>query len=69
MAGESIAIHVKVGARLLARVDACAREEGISRPEWVRAALSAAALKSEQAAGRRARLEQRASAPTKETSE
>lgn len=53
---ERIAVHVKMAPRLLARVDASAREEGITRAEYIRAALSAAALKSEQQAGRRARV-------------
>ena len=54
---EKVAVHLKLARRLLARVDACAREEGVSRPEYIRAALSASALRSEQQAGRRKRLE------------
>ena len=58
MAEERIAVHVKMAPRLVERMDAAAREEGITRAEYVRAAVSAAALKSDQQAGRRARLEQ-----------
>lgn len=49
------ALHIKLSPRLLARVDACAHEEGLSRAEWCRTALSAAADKSEAQAARRAR--------------
>ena len=49
-------LHIKLRRRLLARVDACAREEGVSRAEWCRAALAAAAERSEAQAARRARL-------------
>ena len=55
---RKIAVHVKMAPRLVERMDAAAREEGITRAEYVRAAVSAAALKSDQQAGRRARLEQ-----------
>ncbi len=63
MSDERTTLHIKLAARLLARVDANAREEGLSRAEWVRGAL-AAALKSEQQAGRRRRLEARPEAVT-----
>ena len=63
MSDERTTLHIKLAARLPARVDADAREEGLSRAEWVRGAL-AAALKSEQQADRRRRLEARPEAVT-----
>ncbi len=54
--GEFSAIHIKITRRLLARVDACASEEGLSRAEWCRVALAAAAERSENQAEKRARL-------------
>ena len=50
------ALHIKLSPRLLARVDACAQEEGLSRAEWCRTALATAADKSEAQAARRAKL-------------
>ena len=49
------ALHIKLSPRLLARVDACASEEGLSRAEWCRVALAAAAERSESQAAKRAR--------------
>ena len=51
MSDERTTLHIKLSARLPARVSANAREEGLSRAEYVRAALAAAALKSEQQTG------------------
>ena len=48
---------LKIRARLIDRIDACAREEGISRAEWMRAALVAAADRSEDRAIQRRKLE------------
>ncbi len=64
MSDERTTLHIKLAARLPARVDANAREEGLSRAEWVRGALAAAALKSEQQTDRRRRLEARPEAMT-----
>ena len=54
-------LHVKMAPRLVERMDAAAREEGIiTRAEYVRAAVSAAALESEKQAAWRARQEEHA---------
>ena len=55
MTDRQRALHIKLSPRLLARVDTCAHDEGLSRAEWCRTALSAAADKSEAQAARRAR--------------
>ena len=53
---EVAALHVRISPRLLERVDTCSREQGISRAEFVRTALAAAADRAEGAAERRERL-------------
>ena len=50
-------LNIKFPPRLLARVDACADEAGLSRAEWCRAALAEAATRAERDAARRARAE------------
>lgn len=49
-------LHIKLLLRLLSRIDACASEEGLSRAEWCRVALTAAADRSEALAARRLQL-------------
>ena len=53
---ETAGLHLRISPRLLERVDACAREQGISRAEFVRAALAAGADCAEGDAERRSRL-------------
>lgn len=55
MNAQFTGLHIRVTRRLLARVDACASEEGLSRAEWCRVALSSAAAKSEREAAMRPR--------------
>ena len=47
-APERVAVHFKMDRRLVERAEACARAEGLSRVEWMRAALASAALRSER---------------------
>lgn len=53
--GPGAGLHLRVSTRLLDRIDAVARDEGISRPEYVRTALAAALDRSEMRAAARAR--------------
>ena len=48
-------INIKCSPQLRARADACASAEGLSTPEWVRAAMVAHCERSEKLAGQRAR--------------
>ena len=56
MPDETIAVNMKFGGRLLARADACARERGVSRSEFIRFAVDAECARSEAQAARRERL-------------
>ena len=60
MSDETIAVSLRLGPRLLARVDMCARERGIPRAEFIRAALDESCTRSEAQAARRERLERKA---------
>ncbi len=53
---ESGAINIRVNTRLLARANACARDLGLSRPEFVRRAIERECAETEKLAGRRSRF-------------
>ncbi|MCY4320031.1 MAG: hypothetical protein OXE76_12795 [Alphaproteobacteria bacterium] len=50
------AINIRINNRLLARAIACARELGLSRPEFVRRAIERECAETEKLAGRRSRF-------------
>ena len=56
MQDDTIAVNLKFAKRLLARADACARERGVSRAEFVRICVDAECGRSEAQAARRERL-------------
>ena len=59
MSDETIAVSLRFGPRLLARVDVCARERGVPRAEFIRVAVDAECTRSEAQAARRERLAKR----------
>lgn len=54
-ASESTFIQLTLSRRLLARADEAAKVEGITRPEFIRAAIRAACERSDALAARRER--------------
>ena len=50
------AINIRVNNRLLTRASACARDLGLSRPEFVRRAIERECSETEKLAGRRSRF-------------
>ena len=56
MQDKAEVVTMRYAGRLLARADACAKDEGVSRAEFIRGAVAAACTRSEAQAARRLRL-------------
>lgn len=56
---DRIPVQVRIQRSLVERIDACARESGITRPEAVRAGMLAWCERRETLEGRRRRLREK----------